>query len=63
VNVLNLVAGEEAIIESPAGAFAPLVAHYAETFIVPAAVGPFTIRPHGPSVGGECMTMKAYVRT
>ncbi|HWH72272.1 MAG TPA: class I mannose-6-phosphate isomerase, partial [Candidatus Sulfotelmatobacter sp.] len=48
VNVLNLVAGEEAVVESPDGAFAPFVVHYAETFIVPAAVGPYTIRPHGP---------------
>ncbi len=29
---------------SPDGAFAPFVVHYAETFIVPAAVGPYTIR-------------------
>jgi mannose-6-phosphate isomerase class I len=63
VNVLNLVEGEEAIVESPAGAFEPFVVHYAETFIVPAAVGPYTIGPHGPSVGSECATMKAYVRT
>ena len=32
-------------------------------FIVPAAVGPYTIRPHGPAVGAECATLKAYVRT
>lgn len=64
VNVLNLVAGEEAIVESPENAFASFVVHYAETFIVPAAVGPYTIRPHGPAVGGgECATMKAFVRT
>jgi hypothetical protein len=37
--VLNLVEGEEAVVESPSGAFAPYVVHYAETFIVPAAVG------------------------
>ena len=63
VNVLNLVQGEEAVVESPTGAFAPYVVHYAETFIVPAAVGPYTIRPHGPAVGAECATLKAYVRT
>jgi len=63
VNVLNLVAGEEAIVESPAGAFAPFVVHYAETFIVPAAVGAYTIRPHGQAAGTECATMKAFVRT
>ncbi|HEY2584987.1 MAG TPA: hypothetical protein VGI81_04390, partial [Tepidisphaeraceae bacterium] len=62
VNVLNLVEGEEAIVESPTGAFPPLVVHYAETFIVPAAVGPYTIRPHGPAESRTCATIKASVR-
>src|SRR6185312_12959748 len=62
VHVLNLVEGEEAVVESPTGAFAPFVVHYAETFIVPAAVGRYTIRPYGPSVGKECGTILAYVR-
>ncbi len=63
MNVLNLVEGREAVVESPTGAFAPFVVHYAETFIVPAAVGSYTIRPHGEAVGTECATMKAFVRT
>ena len=63
VNVLNLVQGEEAIVQSPGGAFEPFIVHYAETFIVPAAVGAYTISPHGPSVGQECATVKAFVRT
>jgi len=63
VQVLNLVQGAEVIVESPSGAFEPFVVHYAETFIVPAAVGAYTIRPHGPAIGTECATMKAYVRT
>lgn len=63
VHVLNLVEGEEVIVESPAGAFKPFVVHYAETFIVPAAVGPYLVRPHGPASGRECATLKAYVRT
>jgi mannose-6-phosphate isomerase class I len=62
VHVLNLVEGEEAVVESPHHAFEPFIIHYAETFIVPAAVGPYTIRPHGASVGKECATMLAYVR-
>lgn len=62
VQVLNLVEGEEAIIESPSGAFEPFVVHYAETFIIPASVGEYTIRPYGLSEGKECMTIKAYVR-
>ena len=63
VNVLNLVQGMEAIVESPVHAFKPFIVHYAETFIVPARVGTYTIRPYGSSVGTECATLKAYVRT
>ncbi len=62
VNVLNLVEGVEAIVESPENAFEPFVVHYAETFIVPAAVGEYTIRPFGESEGKQCATIKAYVR-
>ena len=64
VNVLNLVQGEAAIVESPQGAFEPFLIHYAETFIVPAAVGSYTIRPANlPASGKECATLKAFVRT
>ena len=63
VNVLNLVEGESAVVESPAGVFDPFVVHYAETFIVPAAVGAYTIRPHGAAGGTVCATIKAFVRT
>jgi hypothetical protein len=63
VNVINLVEGREAIVESPTNDFEPFVVHYAETFIVPAVVGTYTIRPYGESVGHECATLKAYVRT
>jgi mannose-6-phosphate isomerase class I len=63
VHVLNLVEGDEAVIESPTGAFEPYVVHYAETFIIPAAVGAYTIRPSGKAVGKTCGTVKAYVRT
>lgn len=63
VNVLNLVEGREATVESPAGAFDPFIVHYAETFIVPAAVGPYTIRPSGESEGKKCGTIRAFVRT
>jgi len=62
VNVLNLVEGREVIVESPTNAFEPYVIHYAETFIVPATVGEYTICPHGESQGKECGTLKAYVR-
>ncbi len=62
VNVFNLLEGEEAIIESPTNAFEPFVVHYAETFIIPASVGDYTIAPYGKSEGKECVTVKAYVR-
>jgi mannose-6-phosphate isomerase class I len=63
VNVINLVEGKEAIVESPGNLFEPYVIHYAETFIVPAAVGEYTIRPYGESEGKKCGTLKAFVRT
>lgn len=62
VNVLNLVEGEEAVVESPTNTFEPFVVHYAETFIIPASVGKYTITPYGEAIGKECGTIKAYVR-
>ena len=62
VNVLNLVEGAEAVVTSPTDAFEPFVVHYAETFVVPASVGPYTIAPYGTSVGQRLGTVKAYVR-
>ena len=62
VNVFNLLEGEEAVIESPSGAFEPFVVHYAETFIIPACAKEYTIRPYGKAEGKECVTIKAYVR-
>lgn len=60
VEVLNLVEGEAALVESPSGSFEPFRIHYAETFILPAAAGDYTIRP---LVSGEkCATLKAFVR-
>ncbi|MCF0057982.1 class I mannose-6-phosphate isomerase [Dyadobacter sp. CY356] len=63
VNVLNLISGREVIVESPSDAFEPFIIHYAETFIVPASVGAYTITPHGESAGHECATIKASIRT
>ncbi|MBS1806085.1 MAG: class I mannose-6-phosphate isomerase [Acidobacteria bacterium] len=62
VNVLNLVEGKQIVVESPARAFEPFVVNYAETFIVPAAVGAYTIRPCGPDIGHEYGTVRAQVR-
>ena len=63
VNVLNLVDGREAVIESPTAEFDPLIVHYAETFIVPAAVGRYSLRPSGESEGARCGIVKAFVRS
>ena len=60
VQVLNLVDGEEAVVESPDGSFEPFTVHYAETFVVPASVEKFTVRP--AAEGAECMVVRAYVR-
>ncbi|KHA55521.1 mannose-6-phosphate isomerase, partial [Aeromonas hydrophila] len=62
VQVLNLIEGREATVESPDHAFAPFVVHYAETFIVPASVGRYRIRPSGESEGATIATIKACVR-
>lgn len=62
VNVLNLVEGAEAIVESPTNSFEPFIVHYAETFIIPECIKEYTIRPYGKSLGKEIVTIKAYVR-
>ena len=63
VNVLNLVEGDEAVVESPEGEFEPFAIHYAETFIVPAAVGRYVIHPLRAGHREPCATIKAFVRT
>lgn len=62
VNVICVVEGDEVLVESPTRAFEPFKVHYAETFIVPASVGEYSISPSGISLGKKCATMKAYVR-
>jgi len=63
LNVLNLVEGAAAVVESPDDAFEPMLVHYAETFVVPAAVGAYRVRPHGPVPPSPLATIKAYVRS
>ncbi len=60
LNVLNLVEGAEVVVSSPIGSFEPLEIHYAETFIVPACIGDYTITPRNTST--EAATVKAFVR-
>jgi mannose-6-phosphate isomerase class I len=61
VNVLNLVEGDAIIVESPENKFDPFTVHYAETFIVPAFVQTYTIRPFHKN-GKQHATIKAYIR-
>ena len=58
--MLNLVEGTSAVVESPTNAFEPFVVHYAETFIIPSAVGEYTIRPFDSDE--TIKFIKAYIR-
>lgn len=62
VNVLNLIEGDEAIVESPTNAFEPFVVHYAETFIIPACVDEYMVSPVDAAEGKTFATIKAFVR-
>lgn len=62
VNVLMIVEGEEALVECPKGSFEPFQVNYAEAFIIPAAVGEYTIKPTGASKGKKIATIKAFVK-
>ncbi len=58
VSMCNVVDGAGVLISSPADAFEPFEAHYAETFIIPAGVKEFILSP----LGGECMVVRASIR-
>ena len=60
VHVMNLVEGSGIVVESPDNQFAPFTVHYAETFLVPAAVGRYSITP--TRRGEVCATIRASVR-
>ncbi len=60
--IANLVEGDEVVVESPDDSFEPFLVHYAGTFIVPAAVGKYTIRPSRKTLK-PFGTIKAFVRT
>lgn len=62
VNVLMMVEGEQAWVESPRNKFEPFLINYAEAFIVPACIGEYTIRPAAVSEGKEIGIIKAFVR-
>lgn len=58
-NMLHLVEGKEAIIESPNHKFKPYIVHYGETFIIPADVEEYTIKTNSKEKIG---IIRAYVR-
>ena len=60
VNVLNLVDGTSAVIESITNEFPPFTLQYVETIIIPAAVKAYSIRPEKENE--EIKFIKAYVR-
>lgn len=59
-HICNLVEGRAAVIESVDGTYAPYTVHYAETFIIPAAAGKYSVRP--AAAGEKIVFIKAYVR-
>jgi len=63
LNVLMIVDGEQAVIESPSSAFEPFIINFCEAIIVPAKVGPYTVTPTGKSIGKKIALIKAFVRT
>lgn len=60
VHMLNLVEGRAIVIESPKQAFPPFVVHYVETFLIPATVTEYTIRPE--QEGETVMVIEAHIR-
>ncbi|MCR0335268.1 class I mannose-6-phosphate isomerase [[Clostridium] innocuum] len=58
IQILILVEGEEALIESLDGTFEPFVIHYAEATFIPAAVGQFILRPYGASLHDKLAVIK-----
>lgn len=57
-----VIEGEEISIESPSHDFEPFVAHYAETFIIPAQVKCFTMKPFNFFNPNPCAVILAFVR-
>lgn len=62
VRMLNLVDGEAIRISDPNNKFEPYEIHYAETFILPAALDTVILEPIGASQGQEVKVLEAFVR-
>lgn len=61
VNMLNLIEGETAVVESVDGSFDPFPVSYGETFIVPETVKEYVIRNTGDQES-EIAVIQAFVR-
>lgn len=61
VNMLNLVEGESAFVESLDDSFTPFLVNYGETFIVPENIETYLIR-NASCDGNEIAVIQAYVR-
>ena len=62
LNVLMLIEGDQALVESPDNSFEPFLVNYAEAFIVPASVGRYTIRPYKVTTIKKLAIIKAFVK-
>lgn len=63
LNVLMLIEGNQAVVESPDNSFKPFIINYAEAFIVPASIGKYTISPTQIKKGEKIAIIKAFVKT
>ncbi len=63
LNVLMLIDGEEAIIESPNHAFEPFIVNYAEAIIIPANVGEYSITPTDKNKKDKIAVIRAFVKS
>ncbi|OLR60069.1 mannose-6-phosphate isomerase [Anaerostipes sp. 494a] len=62
VNMLNLIEGDTAIVESVDGSFEPYEVHYGETFIIPAQLKKYKITPVGNTDKKKLGLIQAFVR-
>ena len=62
VHVLNLGEGQSITVESVCDDFEPMLVNYAETFVVPAAVGRYVLKPAGEPRDEESGVVCAWVR-
>lgn len=62
IELVVLVDGEQAVIESETEAFDPMVLNYGESVFIPASIGQYRVRPYGMSEGEEIGMLQIYMR-